>query len=194
MTPCAMYRDQVEAYLAGRLASTACRSVEQHAATCAACYVVLERATRPVLPVDADVPPSLLVAVTKEMARHRPLRPWVPRQLLRVTRGRTALAACAATLLLWVGVVRTSPEPVVPDAVAPTTYDPHDQLWRHARALAESRAVGERQALDSAAAELQRALVQTPADSTLLGYLRDVEHAQQQLSRRLEQPLLVTTR
>jgi len=180
-------------YLAGQLSERAAEQLEAHAAGCARCERILDRATR--IPV-ADFVPQLPVAARANVlaAVTTPLRRTQSGVRIASWRGPLAggaLLAAAAALLLIARSPSTS-EPQADstraslDRPPALSYDGNAAMERAAR-LASDRAQAEFESLDAAAREIEGALQVSPADAELRAYLSAVRARRGELMQRVKE-------
>lgn len=180
-------------YLAGRMSERDAERVEAHAAGCARCERILDRATR--IPV-ADFVPSLPVAARANVlaAVTPPARRTQSGARIASWRGPLAggaLLAAAAALLL----IARSPSTSEPqgdsarasrDRLPDLSYDGNAAMERAAR-LASDRAQAEFESLDAAAREIEGALQVSPGDADLRAYLSTVRARRGELMQRVKE-------
>ena len=188
---CAAFDAALADYLADRFTERDAERLEEHAAACVRCELVLERATR--LPVTDFAPPLPDTARTSALAGIGA----PPQQTLTDARtgswrwpiaGGTLLAAAAALVL--VARAPSAPEPREDSARASISSPPvptnggNAAMARAAR-LASDRARTEFESLDAAAREIEGALQTSPSDTELRAYLSAVRARRRELTQRI---------
>jgi hypothetical protein len=164
---CAEFNERFAAWLGGILTDADARAVEQHAAECDACGGRLDAAS-PVGELSrALAPPSSLREITlRAVAQRRAIARW-----RRVVVGVAGIAAIAALVL-----VSRQAQMSTSDIQGPPI-----------ELLAVSHARPELAALDAAERDVEKALREQPADSTLAGELVRIRRQRDAMQRLVAQ-------
>ena len=180
-------------YLAGQLSERDAEQLEAHAAGCARCECVFDRATQIAV---ADFAPSLPVAARANVlaAVTPPARRTQSGARIASWRGPLAvgalLAAAAALLLMARSPGTSAPQGDTAraslDTLPASSYDGNAAMQRAAR-LASDRAQAEFELLDAAAGEIEGALQVSPSDAELRAYLSAVRARRGELIQRVKE-------
>ena len=175
---CDEFQTRLTGYVDDTLSADDCGALESHAATCAACEFLLERATAGTLPLFAPpLPVELRAPVLQAVVEHK-------RRSRATLLARASAVVGVAALLAFMLLPTLKPaQLVVADSSSVTAANLAPGTGR---SPADERAQSEFIALDDAARELKSAIARSPGDGQLSTFLQSVTARRAELRQRVK--------